>query len=136
MAPPDLCWSVDAVVSLVTDQDEDLAFCCGGCRNAASLLHLFDAVFVLDVDLETLHRRLTERPEDEWAGRGRHVERDLVLRLHQTRQDLPSGIRINATRPMSFVVDDISATAGDRNGERRQLHPEAPALSHHQRRRR
>ena len=102
-----LCWSVDAVLSLVGDRDEELTFFCGGCRNAAGFLHLFDAVFVLDVDRETLHRRLEQRPEDEWAGRGRRAERDLVLRLHTTRQGLPDGRRIDATRPLPSVVDEI-----------------------------
>jgi thymidylate kinase len=102
-----LCWPVDVVASLVGDGDEGLTFLCGGCRNAAQLLHLFDAVFVLHVDLETLRRRLQERPEDEWAGRGRRAELDLVLRLHRTGQDLPDGIRIDAARPLPAVVDDI-----------------------------
>ena len=102
-----LCWSVDAVVSLVRDRDAELTFFCGGCRNAAHFLHLFEAVFVLDVDRETLDRRLEERPEDEWAGRGRRVERDLVLRLQQTRHDLPDGTQVDATRPLTCVVDDI-----------------------------
>jgi GrpB-like predicted nucleotidyltransferase (UPF0157 family) len=102
-----LCWPVNVVESLVGDRDEEVTFFCGGCRNAAQLLHLFDAVFVLDVDRETLGRRLEERPEDEWAGRGRRAERDLVLRLHQTAEDLPDGIRIDATRPLPSVVDDI-----------------------------
>ena len=102
-----LCWSVDAVLGLVGDDDEGLTFFCGGCRNAAGLLHLFDAVFVLDVDRTTVARRLSERPEDEWAGRGRRAERDLVLRLQQSREDLPDGVRIDDTRPLARVVDDI-----------------------------
>ena len=102
-----LCWSVDAVLSLVDDDEQGLTFFCGGCRNAAGFLHLFDVVFVLDVDRATLHRRLEERPEDEWAGRGRRAERELVLRLQETREGLPDGVRIDATRPLTCVVDDI-----------------------------
>lgn len=107
-----LCWSFEAVERLVADRDEELTFFCGGCRNAAQLLHLFDAVFVLDVDRETLCRRLEERAEDEWAGRGRRAERDLVLRLHQTREDLPDGIGIDAARHVASVVDDILTHCG------------------------
>ena len=102
-----LCWPVDAVERLVGEGDQELTFFCGGCRNAARFLHLFDAVFVLDVDRETLCRRLDERPQTEWAGRGRRVEQELVLRLHETEEDLPDGIRIDATRPLPIVVDDI-----------------------------
>ncbi len=102
-----LCWPVDVVGRLVRDGDGTRTFFCGGCRNAAHFRHLFDAVFVLHVDRQTLLRRLDERPEDEWAGRGRQAERDLVLRLHRTGEDLPDGIRIDATRPLPTVVDDI-----------------------------
>lgn len=102
-----LCWPVDVVEAIVGDEDEGLTFLCGGCRNAAQFLHLLDAVFVLTVDRETLARRLEQRPADEWAGRGRRVEQDLVLRLHQTEEDLPDGIRVDATRPLLEVVDDI-----------------------------
>jgi broad-specificity NMP kinase len=31
------------------------------------LIDLFDGVFVLEVDLDTLHRRPAVRPQDEWA---------------------------------------------------------------------
>ena len=62
---------------------------------------------VLHVDRETLVRRPDERPEDEWAGRGREAERDLVLRLHATQEDLPEGLCIDAARPLRDVVDDI-----------------------------
>ena len=69
-------------------------------------LDLFDEVFVLEVDIETLQRRLDVRPADEF-GNGPE-ERALVLRVHQTREDLPlRGVSIDATRPVADVVDDI-----------------------------
>lgn len=102
-----LCWPVDEVAALVADKDEAVTFFCGGSRNSSMFLHLFDAVLVLEVDLDSVNRRLDERPSDEWAGRGRRVERELVTRLHQTREDLPPGIPIDATRPLASVVDEI-----------------------------
>jgi predicted ATPase len=101
-----LCWSVEQVEALVASEAE-ATFFCGGCRNAPALLHLFDAVFVLDVDRNTLIRRLDQRPQDEWAGRGRRAERELVLQLHETKEDLPPGIPIDATAPLVRVVDEI-----------------------------
>jgi len=69
-------------------------------------LDLFDEVFVLEVDIATLHRRLDGRSADEF-GNGPE-ERALVLRVHQTREDLPSrGVSIDATRPLGDVVDEI-----------------------------
>ncbi len=69
-------------------------------------LDLFNEVFVLEVDIETLQRRLDVRPADEFGNEPE--ERALVLRVHQTREDLPSrGVSIDATRPVADVVDDI-----------------------------
>jgi len=70
-------------------------------------MDLFDGVFVLEVDIDTLHRRLDERPDSEWGG-GKPVERELVARLHQTKEDIPqNGISIDATAPITHVVDEI-----------------------------
>ena len=63
-------------------------------------------MFVLEVDLDTLIRRLEERPEDEWGGK--KAERDLIVRLHQTKEDIPkNGMIIDATAPIDHVVDEI-----------------------------
>ena len=118
-----LCWPVDAVRALVENKDEALTFFCGGSRNTSMFIHLLDAVFVLDVDLDTMHRRLDDRPEDDWAGRGRRAERALAVRLLETRENLPDGIRIDATQPLDRVVDEIirrceEMTAEPRSGRR------------------
>ena len=107
-----LCWKVEQVRVLAADRRESSSFFCGGSRNTSRFLHLFDAVFVLDVDLATLHRRLDERPADEWAGRGRTVERELIVRLHETGADLPPGTRIDANRPLVQVVDELLRRCG------------------------
>jgi hypothetical protein len=67
---------------------------------------LFDEVFVLDVDLDTLKRRLAGRPEDEFGGKP--AERALIARLHATREDIPkNAVSIDATAPTVRVVDTI-----------------------------
>jgi hypothetical protein len=105
-------WHVDRVKLLIANQDHALTFFCGGSRNFATFIDLFDGVFVLEVDLETLNRRLGERPEDEWGGK--QSERELILRLHQTREDIPrDGMAIDATRPLTRVVDEIIRRAGE-----------------------
>jgi thymidylate kinase len=69
-------------------------------------MDLFDGVFILDVDLDTLKRRLDERTENEWGGKP--TERELIARLHQTKEDIPkNGILIDATAPIAHVVDEI-----------------------------
>ncbi len=99
-------WHVDKVKGLVANQDEAVTFFCGGSRNFSKFIDLFDGVFVLEVDLDTLNRRLDERPEDEWGGR--KTERELIARLHRTKEDIPkNGIIIDATAPIARVVDEI-----------------------------
>jgi hypothetical protein len=99
-------WNVDMVRTLVADQSHAASFFCGGSRNYSSFIDLFDRVFILEVDLDTLTRRLAERPEDEFGGRP--SERALILRLHATKEDTPSGdVVIDATAPLERVVDEI-----------------------------
>src|SRR6476619_6809487 len=54
-------WDVEKVKALAANQDEAVTFFCGGSRNFAKFLDLFDGVFILDVDIETLNRRIDER---------------------------------------------------------------------------
>jgi len=103
-------WRAETVEALAANHDESLTFFCGGSRNFPSFIHLFDGVFVLDIDEDTLIRRLDERPDEEWGARP--AERELVLRLHRTKEDTPTGILIDATRPLPVVVDEILRLAG------------------------
>ena len=99
-------WDVDKVRALVADRSHAASFFCGGSRNFDRFIDLFDGVFVLEVDRETLNRRLAARPEGEWGGCA--SERDLIARLHATREDIPrNAIPIDATAPISRVVDTI-----------------------------
>lgn len=108
-------WDVARVRALVVDHQEPFTFFCGGSRNYSHFIGLFDEVFVLDIDLETLHRRLDQRPQDEWGSKP--AERDLIVRLHRTKEDIPRpGVVIDATRSLTEVVDEIL-----RHIERRDL---------------
>ncbi len=100
-------WNVEKVKALVADKSEAATFFCGGSRNFSKFIDLFDEVFVLEVDLSTLHRRLDERPDEEWGG-GKPTERDLIVQWHQTKGDVPeNGVLIDATAPLGHVVDEI-----------------------------
>jgi adenylate kinase family enzyme len=105
-------WDVDKVKSLVADQSHAQSFFCGGSRNHHQVIHLFDGVFVLDIDMETLNRRLAARPDDEFGGKPQ--ERRLIARVHASREDLPkTAISIDATAPVNRVVDDIVLKCAD-----------------------
>lgn len=97
-------WSPDRVRAAVADHRHPVTFFCGGSRNTARLVDLFDAVLVLQVDADTLNRRLDARPDE--FGHDRE-ERALVLRLHRTGEDTPAGVAIDATQPVERVVDQI-----------------------------
>ncbi|OAV56002.1 nucleoside kinase [Rhizobium sp. WYCCWR10014] len=102
-------WDVDKVKAAVADHCNAISFFCGGSRNLPRFIDVFDGVFVLDIDLDTLNRRLAARPEDEFGGRP--AERELIVRLHATKEDIPeSGIVIDATLPLTIVVDEILST--------------------------
>ena len=94
-------WDVDKVKNLVADHSSAMTFFCGGSRNFTQFVEMFDAVFVLDIDAITMRQRLSERPYDEFGGR--QSERELILRLHATKEDIPrSGI----------VIDEILKKCG------------------------
>ena len=52
-----------------------------------------------------MNRRLDKRTEDDWGAK---PERELIVRLHQTKEDIPkSGTSIDATAPIAHVADEI-----------------------------
>lgn len=102
-------WDVARVKALVADHRHAATFFCGGSRNSDRFIGLFDEVFVLEIDLDTLNRRLAARPKDEWGGTA--SEGEFFARLqHQTKEGLPqNAIIIDATAPLANVVDTILA---------------------------
>lgn len=105
-------WDVNKVKSVIADQSNAQSFFCGGSRNHHHFIHLFDGVFVLDIDAETLNLRLAGRPKDEFGGKPK--ERRLVARLHATKEDIPkNAVNIDATAPVTRVVDDILSKCGE-----------------------
>jgi hypothetical protein len=103
-------WDVEKVQALVANQEEAVTFFCGGSRNFSKFIDLFDGVFVLEVDdLDTLNRRLGERVAlDPTDFGGKPAERELIARLHHTKEDIPkNGIIIDTTAPLARVVDEI-----------------------------
>ncbi len=103
---PRWIWPVAKVRSLIADHTHAITFFCGGSRNSHQFIDLFDQVFLLEVDLETLNRRLARRPEDEFGGKP--AERELVARVHASREGLPKdAIAIDASGPVAEVVDAI-----------------------------
>jgi gluconate kinase len=100
-------WNVAKVRALVADPSHAVTFFGGGARNADSFIDLFDEVFVLDIDLDTLNRRLAARPSTEWGGTASEGE---AFARHQqaTKEGLPrNAVVIDATAPLVNVVEAI-----------------------------
>jgi len=102
-------WDVDKVRAIVSNTDDDVAFFCGGSRNFHRFIDLFDKVFVLDADIETLRERLDRRTADDWDVTDPENSTEFVLQLHATKEALPGGISIDTVRPIPDVVDAILA---------------------------
>jgi broad-specificity NMP kinase len=100
-------WDIDKVREIIANKDDDLTFFCGGTMNSHKFIDLFDKVFVLDVDVETLRERLDRRTADDWDVNDPENTTEFVLRLHATKEALPKGITINTARPINEVVDAI-----------------------------
>ena len=111
-------WHVDKVKALVANQDEAVTFFCGGSRNFPKFIDLFDDVFILEVDLNTLNRRLDERPED--GGRGTNgtgtvmgcIERKKKYRKSVLSLTRPYRSRASLTRSSVKVKQSNSHNAG------------------------
>ena len=100
-------WNVEQVSALVADQHHAATFFCGGSRNADRFIDVWDGVFVLAIDLETLNRRLAARPEDAWGGSAQEGE-SFARFQHATKEGLPTNaISIDATAPLARIVDTI-----------------------------
>jgi hypothetical protein len=103
-------WDVDKVREIAANKEDEVTFFCGGSRNFTEFLDVFDKVFVLDVDTETLKQRLVNRDPDDWGGNDE--QKDLILRLHATKEGIPEGTVIDTARPIGEVVGAIVEAAG------------------------
>ena len=100
-------WNVEQVRNLVANQSYIATFFCGGSRNTDQFIELFDEVFVLEIDLDTLNQRLAARPKDAWGGTASEGE-TFARFQHKTKMGLPkNAIIIDATIPLIDVVDTI-----------------------------
>src|SRR5262249_49360288 len=51
-------WDVDKVREIAANKEDEVVFFCGGSRNFHKFIDLFDKVFILDIDTQTLKKRL------------------------------------------------------------------------------
>jgi broad-specificity NMP kinase len=80
-------WPVDKVRSLIADQRNAMSFFCGASRNSHHFIELFDEVFVLDVDLNTLKGRLFMATDQDQCPAWRSPRTKIPLHRDLPRQN-------------------------------------------------
>lgn len=99
-------WDIDKVQVIAANQDDEIVFFCGGSRNHQKYIDVFEKVFVLDIDVDTLKERLQSREPDDWGGN--NEEKEFILRMHHSKDaTIPEGIVIDTSRSLNKVVDAI-----------------------------
>jgi len=94
-------------------------FICGSLGNENKVRDLFHTVFALYVDDDTLMRRLATRVNNDWGKQPHELEQTLKFHreVYDKHRKLGDTI-IDATRPVSEVVDEIVNLTSDLNGQR------------------
>ena len=106
-------WDVERVKALAGDRSHAVTFFCGGSFNVHRFVNLFDRVFVLEIDRQTLDRRLAARPADQWGGTASAGEA-FARHQHATGEGLPrNAIAIDATGSLIRVVDAVLQYANE-----------------------
>jgi hypothetical protein len=98
-------WDEQKVVVALESPEPDVLFVCGSSRNRDRFLPYFTKVFNLRIDDETMRRRLEARTDEDWPLGQEGVE--LMLELNRSEERPAGAIDIDATQPLSQVVDEL-----------------------------
>jgi shikimate kinase len=103
-------WKVPRIEieELATCAKRKIIFLCGVASNEDELRDLFEAVFELTIDDETLINRLTTRTNNDWGKQPQELKKTLESQHNADelyRKHNP--ILIDATQPVDIVVDTI-----------------------------
>lgn len=104
------------VKKLVTDSSQDIVFLCGVTSNDADeLWDLFDKVLALHIDEASLKHRIMHRTSNDF-GKNSHEFSGLLAWQKTAEADYKKlgATLIDATRPLSKVVDEILKQASGR----------------------
>jgi broad-specificity NMP kinase len=101
-------WRIDRLCELLASADD--VFVCAITSNTVENAHLFDRVFVLVPDRETLAGRLRERTTNSFGKDPVEAEavlahNDVIAEEWQAR----GGTPIDSARPLAAVVDELLA---------------------------
>jgi hypothetical protein len=98
----------DRVEQVAESAREKPVFLCGTASNEYDFWHLYSEAFSLCVDEDTLRQRVASRDDHDFGQLPHQLAAILSWREAKQECDLQRGaIRIDATRPLSAVVDEI-----------------------------
>ena len=98
-------WDEQKAVSELESPEPEVLFVCGSSRNRDHFLPYFTKVFNLRIDDDTMRHRLQARSDDDWSLGHEGVE--LMLRLNRSDEKPAGAIDVDATQPLSQVVDEL-----------------------------
>lgn len=98
-------WDREKAVNTLESAEAEVLFVCGSSRNRDHFLPYFTTIFNLRIDDDTMHRRLQERTADDWELGPDAIE--LMLELNQNDEKPAGSIDVDATQPLSKVVDEL-----------------------------
>jgi adenylate kinase family enzyme len=110
----DPSWDEKRLRQLLDTPRSEPTFFCGSAANQEGLYGLFDKVFLLAIDDQTLIRRLQNADRENEFGR-RPGELEVILGWYKAFQDrtkASGAIIIDATQPLDKVINEILTKAG------------------------
>jgi energy-coupling factor transporter ATP-binding protein EcfA2 len=110
------CDRLDQIIAAAREHDPPSLWLCGWAANQVDFIDVFDAVFLLDIDEQTMLRRVGNAYPGNDFGRVGDSQRGLIA-SRTTVQEVwrqRGAIPINATQPLDEVLADLllAAAAG------------------------
>lgn len=102
--------SVDKLLVLKKEAAAKPIFICGVAANEEEYIELFDKVFTLTLDLQTMKDRIENRTNNDF-GKSKH-EMDMLIAWQQSTPDYYKkidAVAIDARKPLSEVVAEIES---------------------------
>jgi len=101
-------WDKKKFDALISKNNIDNLFICGGAMNKPDFLHHFTKIFTLHLDDETLKERLLNRTNNDYGKKPEELafqlkENQLTEQYSKDR----GAILIDATKPVEIIVEEI-----------------------------
>lgn len=109
-------WDEPKVEGAINNTSNEILFICGSASNRDKYIPMFNKVFILCVDDQTLRHRLLGRTNNNFGKDPdvlrRQIERNQGVKEYSIKR---GRIVIDATQPVKKVVDDILAQTADKS---------------------